>query len=106
MRKHWQLMAVLVPLAWMSAASFGQSPAQTSGINPTLLRNATAGHEEAEFLVGAEYELGAHVPKDAAQAAQWYRRAADQGDAKAQHSLGVLYEYGEGVPLKIGRAHV
>ena len=28
----------------------------------------------------------------------WYRRAADQGDARAQHNLGYMYEYGLGIP--------
>ena len=31
------------------------------------------------------------------QAAEWYRRAADQGDAVAQHNLGTMYLDGEGV---------
>ena len=29
---------------------------------------------------------------------RWYRLAADQGDAKAQYNLGVMYALGEGVP--------
>ena len=32
------------------------------------------------------------------QAAFWYRKAADQGHATAQHYLGWAYECGEGVP--------
>ena len=31
-------------------------------------------------------------------AAQWYRKAADQGDSDAQYNLGVAYDEGEGVP--------
>src|SRR5262249_59993469 len=31
-------------------------------------------------------------------AAQWYRRAADQGDQEAQWQLGRLYSAGQGVP--------
>jgi TPR repeat protein len=27
----------------------------------------------------------------------WYQKAADQGDAKAQSNLGVMYNFGEGV---------
>ena len=33
-----------------------------------------------------------------AQAAAWYRKAADEGDAGAQGTLGVLYSLGQGVP--------
>jgi hypothetical protein len=28
----------------------------------------------------------------------WYRRAADQGNARAQTDLGFVYEFGQGVP--------
>ena len=30
-------------------------------------------------------------------AAEWYRMAAEQGDIRAQYSLGVMYETGQGV---------
>jgi TPR repeat protein len=33
-----------------------------------------------------------------AQAAVWYRKAAEQGDVTAQASLGVLYSIGQGIP--------
>ena len=36
------------------------------------------------------------VPQDRAQAAAWYRKAAEQGDAKAQFNLGLMYRYGPG----------
>ena len=28
----------------------------------------------------------------------WYRKAADQGDARAQNTLGLMYDKGQGVP--------
>jgi TPR repeat protein len=37
------------------------------------------------------------VPQDYAQAALWYRKAAEQGDADAQFDLGDLYDTGRGV---------
>ena len=33
-----------------------------------------------------------------------FRLAADQGDAKAQYSLGVMYDQGEGVPQDYAEA--
>jgi TPR repeat protein len=33
-----------------------------------------------------------------AEAAKWYRRAAEQGDAEGQRNLGVMYGNGKGVP--------
>ena len=38
------------------------------------------------------------MPQDYAQAAAWYRKAADQGYAGAQYNLGVMYANGQGVP--------
>ena len=38
------------------------------------------------------------MQKDVIQAASWYRKAADQGNAVAQSVLGAMYESGTGVP--------
>ena len=43
------------------------------------------------------YDNGRGVQKDYAQAVKWYRKAAEQGDAMAQGSLGFMYENGRGV---------
>ena len=37
------------------------------------------------------------VPQDDVKAAKWYRKAAEQGGAAAQYSLGVMYATGRGV---------
>ena len=37
------------------------------------------------------------MPEDSAKAVKWYRLAADQGLAEAQHNLGVMYYNGHGV---------
>jgi TPR repeat protein len=37
------------------------------------------------------------VLKDYKQAVYWYQKAADQGDAKAQSNLGIMYAFGKGV---------
>ena len=39
-----------------------------------------------------------------AEAAKWFRLAADQGDATSQHNLGALYFSGTGVPQNRGEA--
>ena len=38
------------------------------------------------------------VPQDHAEAAKWFRKAADQGDVDTQFNLGAMYVNGEGVP--------
>jgi TPR repeat protein len=44
------------------------------------------------------YANGRSVPKDDAEAARWYRKAAEQGLADAQYNLGIAYRLGRGVP--------
>jgi hypothetical protein len=44
------------------------------------------------------YDIGEGVPENNAEAVNWYRKAADQGHAKAQFNLGLMYNNGEGVP--------
>jgi hypothetical protein len=43
------------------------------------------------------YEQNRFGTTDLKEAAKWYRKAAEQGQPDAQASLGMLYEYGEGV---------
>jgi TPR repeat protein len=42
--------------------------------------------------------LGENVPQDDAEAVKWYLLSAEQGDADAQFSLGLMYDEGRGVP--------
>jgi TPR repeat protein len=44
------------------------------------------------------YAQGEGVKQDDVLAASWYRKAADQGELKAQHNLGIMYSFGQGVP--------
>ena len=44
------------------------------------------------------YTHGWGVPKDTVEGAKWYRRAAEQGYADGQDSLGFAYYRGDGVP--------
>jgi hypothetical protein len=50
------------------------------------------------------YESGHGVPRDAVEAAKWYLRAAEQGDANAQHNLANRFESGQGVPQNYAEA--
>jgi hypothetical protein len=103
-------MPVLAIIIVLSVISPAPSPAQkagapqAAGIDPALMAKANAGNADAEFRVGTQYELGARIKKDPAQAADWYRKAAEKGDVRAQHSLGILYESGNGVPADAATA--
>lgn len=45
------------------------------------------------------------MPQDYAQAASWYRKAAEQSNARAQYFLGRLYDKGRGVPQDFAEAY-
>jgi TPR repeat protein len=63
------------------------------------------GDVEAEVALGNLYESGESVlPLDPAQAAAWYRRAADKGHAGAQLNLAMMYLEGQGVPRDVRQA--
>jgi TPR repeat protein len=79
----------------MVTAIFAQ---QQKPLRERLLESARKGDAEAQFELGKNYETGRiGLPKDLAQAEHWYRLAADQGDAFAEASLGILYQFGKGV---------
>ena len=60
---------------------------------------ADKGNAPAQNRLASIYFWGGHgVPQDPAQAALWYRKAGDQGNALAQAHLGLMYEHGYGVP--------
>jgi TPR repeat protein/S1-C subfamily serine protease len=59
---------------------------------------ALAGDSTAQYNLGVLYSHGEGVPQNHAEAARWYRRAADQGLADAQTKLGAMYVLGQGVP--------
>ena len=43
------------------------------------------------------YDNGQGVVQNYRQAAAWYQKAANQGDAAAQFNLGLMYDNGQGV---------
>ena len=67
---------------------------------------AEKGNAEAQYTLGLVYDKGESVPEDDAEAVRWYRRAAEQGYAEAQNSLGEIYfNDGEGVPENLVQAY-
>lgn len=56
------------------------------------------GTGEIRFTLGNIYASGdARVPKDLGEAEKWYRKAAELGHPGAQFSLGIIYDYKDGV---------
>jgi len=103
-------------LLFLLTAALVSAPAQTPAtpttpVDPALLAKATAGDIAAEVQAGDAYSAGNGAPRDArqraadyAQAAAWYRKAADQGSIPAQIHLAELYRDGRGVPRDMEQA--
>ena len=53
--------------------------------------------KNAQFQIGYMYDNGLGTTQSYTDAAYWYRKAAEQGEASAQCYLGIMYSYGRGV---------
>lgn len=62
-----------------------------------LLPEAEAGNAVAQYEVGRMLDSGRGVEMDPAAAAEWFRAAAEQDYARAQHALATYFEEGKGV---------
>lgn len=68
----------------------------------TLLPFAFHGIADAQYKVGVIYDYaqqagGRGVAENPFEAVKWYRKAAEQGHARAQRNLGACYDAGRGV---------
>ena len=62
-----------------------------------LRKDANLGYGPAQFYLAKLYETGeSGLPKDVAAARLWTQRAADNGERKAMHNLGLYYFEGVG----------
>ena len=52
---------------------------------------AVMGGADAQFMLGNMYALGQGGAKDNEAAERWYRKAAEQGEPRAQFGLGIMY---------------
>jgi TonB family protein len=76
-----------------------------------LDEQAVAAAKQWRFVPAVNLKTGEHVPMRVTlemtftlKSASWFRTAADQGDASAQYTLGLLYSEGQGVPQDFGQA--
>jgi hypothetical protein len=107
-----RIPTLLFLLATALSSAAAQAPATPpTPVDPALLAKATAGDVAAEVQAGDAYSAGNGSPRDArqraadyAQAAAWYRKAADQGNIAAQIHLAELYRDGRGVPRDMEQA--
>ena len=84
-------------IAVLGLFSATTSFAASGGVDPALLAKASSGDPTSEIALGDMYAAGADVPQDLKQAAEWYRKAADQGNVGGEVRLAELYRDGRGV---------
>jgi localization factor PodJL len=97
-----------LPAATPDVAQQGQAAGGIdvpAAIEPqSLAHAASTGDANALFEIGARYSEGRGVTTDMAEAAKWYRLAADRGLPPAQYRMGNILEKGTGVERNINAA--
>src|SRR5262249_49080563 len=94
--------------AWRPAREMKLMPNQLGAFEeddrPPILSQVSRFREMAErgnpyfqAHLASLYYRGAGVPQDKAEAARWYRKAAEQGEYDAIKWLGKMYATGDGV---------
>jgi hypothetical protein len=112
---HWTAMKTLLnPLLWIAILATAPASAQTKTplivcppiVDQTLKDKANAGDAASQIEIGDRYaQAGSAVLHDAPKlcasnykiAAEWYRKAAEQGSIAGQIHLAQLYRDGKGV---------
>lgn len=83
---------------------YGATPKPKEAIK-WITKAADQNLPQADTELGWMYANGVGgVQQDYTQAAEWYRRGAQQGDAAAAYGLGVRYLYGQGVTKDVTQA--
>ena len=87
---------------WFLATRQTHSPDTDRELERLLLRAGQLGSVNAQRELGVMYATGDWSgPKDLAEAARWYRLAAEKGHAESQYDLGFMLLLGEGGPKDI-----
>jgi TPR repeat protein len=83
------------PSSAVEKAAPGAKRILSGMVADTLALSSARIKAEAEFWY--ENGVSCYVAQNHPEAVKWYRKAADQGIAGAQFSLGVCYDFGDGV---------
>jgi len=117
LRNHYLIVGMLILLISTSCATpFEEAgKAHKRGDYATTFRLmkplAEQGDAQAQYNLGLLYANGQGVPQDYAEAAKWYRKAAESKQPRAgraigvaSNNLGILYVNGQGVPQDYAEA--
>ncbi len=93
---------VLICAGWWFLGHAVRCQAQETEADRKLVETIQAAAEKGDagkqWALGKIYFPSEHgVTQDYAKAVYWFRKAAEQGDGRAQHWLGICYQLGEGV---------
>lgn len=97
----WQLLATAGPLILvLILASVTAQETKEKKLSLKQVQNgASGGDPKMQNELGLRYTRGEEkLPRDFKLAAEWFRKAADQGLPEAEHNLAGLYFYGTGLP--------
>jgi hypothetical protein len=107
MRIRWKQLL----LAATFTCALTTAVAQTAIVDAALLAKANGGDAAAQVLVGESYAGGGgqarssrQLTGDCKQAAEWYGKAAAQGNVDGQLHLAALYRDGRGVVRDMAQA--
>ncbi len=81
-------------------------PGKVSGCTAAIAALLYLACASAPAAAAGQGQIGISLSIAKSAAVKWYRRAAEQGDARAQYNLGLLYANGEGVPQDFVQAHL
>ena len=66
---------------------------------------AEKNDSQAQFSLGAMYDIGYGVTQNYAVAMKWYLKSANQGNVFAQYNIGIMYDKGQGVKQDYSEAN-
>ena len=108
MKQYLVVLTVLVSLASVPAIAQSSNKSFNDGVGAfqsgdhatafkLWMPLAEKDDAEAQRNIGILFQQGLGVPQSDVEAAEWYRRAAENGHVRAQQNLGTMYEEGAGV---------
>jgi len=118
-RTRWKRLALATLCALLQiSALVSAAGAQNPAIDPALLAKANAGDAAAQIEIGDLYARAAGAAaqdpnsraaaalsaSDYKTAAEWYRKAADEGNISGEMRLAALYRDGRGVERDMAQA--
>lgn len=88
-----QSMLITMEKSWFVKMFLSSKQSRLAAARPEV----DYSNAEVQFDRGMQFATGAGVTQDYMQAADWYRKAAEQNHGLAQFNLGMMYAKGQGV---------